>query len=197
MEPNVADVVRPKKNINILKWVLIVAIVIVLNLLFNFSIQLFYKMPEWDNFCKQDQVSEAPKTEAECVAKGGAWETASEVKRTSMDGPVEVAVPVSELKQTSSCNIFFTCQKEFDEARKTYSRNVFVVLVILGVLALLLGFFLSNYTVVALGLSLGGVLSLVIASMRHWEFMGDYLRVIVLALALVVLIWLGIKKIKD
>jgi predicted membrane metal-binding protein len=78
-----------------------------------------------------------------------------------------------------------------------YNRNVFVTLVILGVLSLVAGFFIRKSASVSLGLSLGGVLALVVASVRYWSDMNDYLRVAVLAVALVILVILGIKKIKD
>jgi hypothetical protein len=78
-----------------------------------------------------------------------------------------------------------------------YNRNVFVALVILGVISLIAGFFIRRSAAVSLGLSLGGVLALVVASVRYWSDMNDYLRLGVLAVALVLLVYLGIKKVKE
>jgi hypothetical protein len=72
-----------------------------------------------------------------------------------------------------------------------------VALVILGVLSLITGFFIRKSAAVSLGLSLGGVLALVVGSVRYWSDMNDYLRVAVLAVALVILVVIGVKKVKD
>ena len=49
---------------------------------------------------------------------------------------------------------------------------------------------------VSLGLSLGGVLSFVIGTIGYWSDLSDVLRVVVLGIALVALIYLGIKKVR-
>lgn len=179
------------KNINILKWALIVGIIVVLNLFFNYSIMLVYKEPKWDNFCKQEQVNIIPKTKEECIAKGGQWNEGNVA--------VDRAMPIEKEPSPDKnyCNQQFTCAREFEEAQKLYNRNVFVVLVVLGVISIITSFILSNVTAVSLGLSFGGILSLIVGSVRYWSDMDDYLRVIILGIALVTLIWLGVKKIRD
>jgi len=72
-----------------------------------------------------------------------------------------------------------------------------LVLVVLGAISLVVGFFLVDFSAVSLGLSFGGVLSFIIASIRYWSAMQEYLRVIILGLALATLIALAIKKFKE
>ncbi len=179
------------KNINILKWALVLGIVIVLNLFINFSIALVYEMPQWDTYCPQKQVTIQPDTQAKCIAEGGAW---TENAMTMESKPIMVP---NQIEPKGYCDVNFTCQKNYAEALSVYNRNVFIVLVIAGVLSLGIGFFLNTYTAVSLGLSFGGVLSFIIGSVRYWSDMDDYIRVIILGLALAALIWLGVKKIKD
>jgi len=181
------------KNLPILKWALIVGIVVVLNLFFNYAISLIYKMPQWDKYCPQQQVTVPPKTQAECVSKGGAWTEGGDV---AIKGNVTVPTPAGD-RIVGWCDVNFTCNKEFNDAQKLYTRNVFIALVVLGVVSLVVGFFFSEITAVSLGLSFGGVLSFIIGSIRYWSDMDDYFRVIILGLALIELIWLGVKKIKD
>lgn len=176
------------KNLHVLKWVLVVAIVVVLNLFFNFAIKLAYDAPEWDKFCPQQQVTITPDTQDKCVAAGGAW--------TENVAPVK-PVTVGETQPRGWCDPNFTCQKNYQAALDVYNRNVFIVLVVAGLISLVIGFFLSNISAVSLGLSLGGVLSFIIGTIRYWSNMDDYLRVIILGLALAALIWLGVKKIRD
>lgn len=182
------------KTPTVLKWTLVGSIVIVLNLFFNYSIALIYEEPKWDDFCKQDQINVQPQTKEECVADGGQWnENASPRKVVTGEGVATQPV----IETTSYCDQQFTCRQDFDDARESYTRNVFIVLVVLGVLSLVAGFYFASVPAVSLGLSLGGVLSLVIASMRYWGYMEGYLRVAVLGVALIALIWLGVKKIKE
>lgn len=182
------------KNLPILKWALIVAIVVVLNLFFNYAVSLVYEAPKWEVFCKQEQVNIAPENQKECIDKGGAWNEGGDV---TIKGNVAVPTVTPSGERVGWCDVNFTCQKEFNEAQRLYNRNVFVVLVVLGVISLVAGFFLSEITAVSLGLSFGGVLSFIVGSVRYWSDMDNYLQVIILGLALIALIWLGIKKIKD
>ncbi len=180
------------KNINILKWALILGIIIVLNLFVNFSIALVYDAPVWDKFCPQQQVTVPPDTQEKCVAVGGGW-----TENVNYNQEITKPVPADFKEPKGYCDPNFTCQKTYTEASSLYNRNVFIVLVIAGVISLGLGFALGAYPAVSLGLSFGGVLSFIVASIRYWSDMDDYLRVIILGLALVALIWLGIKKIKE
>lgn len=185
------------KTTSILKWALVLGIVIVLNLFFNYSIALVYAEPKWENFCKQEQVIVEPKTQQQCVEQGGQWTEQGMVKGENVARPVMIDESGKEIPVTGYCNLQFTCQKEYESYNKEYSRNVFMILVALGVVSLVVSFAIASTPAVSLGLSLGGLLSLIIASMRYWGYMEGYLRVIVLGLALAALIWLGVKKIKE
>lgn len=176
------------KNYNILKWALVIAIVIVLNLLFNVTVSLVYGQPQYDQFCKMEPVRVEPIDAKTCTDRGGQW--------NSFNYPVPVDQTMA-VKPNGSCDLQFTCRQDFDKANTVYSRNSFVVLVVLGALAIIISFFVSGVSAVALGLALGGVLSLVIASIRYWSYMQEYWRFGVLAVALAALIWLGVKKIKE
>jgi len=171
-----------------LKWILVVGLVVVLNLFFSYAIDAFYKEPQFDKFCEQKQINVVPGTQDKCVAAGGQWTEDPSYSRSP-----KVAVP-GEVVPTGYCNIYYTCQKDYDEAHKVYNRNIFVALVVLGVSSLIGGFLLAAYEAVSLGFSLGGVVSLVIAAVRYWSDMEDWLRVAVLGLALVTLIYVGIKR---
>lgn len=172
----------------VLKWALIIGIVVVLNLFFNYAISLFYKEPDYNDYFRQPQVVEQITTKEACLQVGGQW-----TENPAYYKGEQVPVPVSSPQITSYCNPDFTKQQEFSDAQKVYHRTIFIILVVLGVLSLVAGAFIAN-EIVTLGLSWGGVLSLVIASMRYWSSADNLIRVLILGFALVVLIWLAIKK---
>lgn len=178
------------QNKNILKWALVIGIIIVLNLFFHFATRLVYKIPEYEDFCQSKQVEIRPDTEESCVAQGGAWITPeAEYYR-------EAPVPMPIDANKAYCDTTYTCRQTYEDARELYQRNVFIVMVVLGLLSLVLGFALAASEVISLGLSYGGILSFIIASIQYWSAMDDYLRVIILGLALAVLIYLGYRKFK-
>ncbi|HZS42841.1 MAG TPA: hypothetical protein VFA52_01345 [Candidatus Paceibacterota bacterium] len=184
MEPN-------NRQSRVLKWSIIIGIVIVLNLFFNYSLSLFYKAPDRESYCPNPQVNIAPATRDQCVAKGGQW--TENVTPQPVNSPAKITTP----EITGYCNQDYTCQTKFDAARKVYERNVFVILVILGILSILVAIFWRAAGIVSIGLSLGGVLSLVIASIRYWGDAQNLLRVLILAVALAALIWVGVKRFKN
>jgi len=175
------------KNFNALKWILVIGIVVVLNLFFNFAIKLVYDSPDFEVFCPVEKVNISPTDQESCVESGGSWTDQGVVR--------DPYAPAKEV--TGWCDTTFTCRAEYENVRDLYQRNVFVVLVILGIVSIVTGIFTAQVSSVSLGLSLGGVLSLIIGSIRYWSSMDDYLRVIVLGIALIALIWLGVKKLRD
>lgn len=173
-----------------IKWSLIIGIVIVLNLFFNYASSLIFAEPQYDQFCRQEQVVEQPRDQAACLNTGGQW--------TSYATPVTEKTPTGEtLSVKGYCDPQFTCRQDYENARKSYDRSIFVTLVILGVLCIGLSMFLKGNNVLGTALSFGGVLSLIIASIRYWSYADNVLKVIILGLALVLLIIIAMRKFKD
>lgn len=178
----------------ILKWSLIIGIIVVLNLFFNYSISLFYKEPDYNAYFVQPQVVEPVTNKEECLKVGGQWYAGdNSYNQNGNPFPVLVNGKTSPVMPLGSCDVNFTKQKEFNQAQKVYNRNVFLILVVFGIVSLLAGVFIVN-EVASFGLSWGGVLSLIIASMRYWSDADNWMKVFILAVALTVLFWVAIKK---
>lgn len=167
------------------KWSVILGIMIVLNLFFNYALSLAYKSPEYNDFCPMEQVVTMPDNEKACTDKGGQW---------TDNGMYGKPTPVGILEPRGYCDLQFTCRQTFETVNKTYNRNVFVILVLLGAISVFLGNFLGANQVIASGLSLAGVLSFLIASIRYWSSANDLIRVVILAIALGLLFWIAMKK---
>ncbi|MEE9525974.1 MAG: hypothetical protein V3V78_05200 [Candidatus Woesearchaeota archaeon] len=89
------------------------------------------------------------------------------------------------------------CLDEHKEAYEVYSRNVFIITLIIGLIAVIIGGILLKVESVSSGIMAGGVLTLIYGTMRYWGDMTKYLRFSVLTIVLIVLIWIGYKKFKD
>ncbi len=190
------------KKSKVVKWALILGIVIVLNLFFNYTLSLVYNAPEYEKFCPTQQVRPAINDQKQCLAVGGQWTTNYEYT----DQNTSVAQPAPAVKSPTVgqsavlkgyCNPDFTCQKTYEDDLKIYEKNVFITLIILGLLAIIAGVLIKGIDVLSLSLSLGGVLSFIIASMRFWSLAGNVLKVGILGVALAALVVLAIKKFQD
>jgi hypothetical protein len=173
-----------------IKWSFIIGIVIVLNLFFNYAASLIFSEPQYDQFCKQEQIVKQVYDQNTCLNEGGQW--------TGYAVPAIEKMPNGEtLSVKGYCNPYFTCHQDYDTARKNYDRSIFITLVVLGVLCIGLSLFLKGNNVLGTALSFGGVLSLIIASMRYWSYADNILKVIILGVALVLLIVIAMRKFKD
>jgi hypothetical protein len=170
---------------HILRWSLILGIVIVLNLFFNFALSLVYERPDYEAFCPQMQVSKVVDNQNECVAGGGQW---------TEYGPNNFREKPLPTDPKGYCDLQFTCRQEYDGARNNYDRNVFVILVVLGALVVLMGNLFKGNEVISSSLALAGLLSFLIASVRYWSAAGSVARVVILAIALGILFWIAWKK---
>lgn len=172
----------------VLRWSLIIGIVILLNLFFNYALSLVYESPEYEAYCPQPQVVTMPDNLNACVSAGGQW-----TDNAYYGKPMPVAVN----EPRGYCDLQYTCRQDYEGARNSYDRNVFIILVVLGALSVFGGNYLRGNAVISNGFALAGVLSFIIASMRYWSAADDLIRVIILAIALGILFWVAMKKFRD
>lgn len=197
-----------------IKFVILgIAIVMVLTFFFGYGIDTFYKDPKYEDFCGEREFKNYEAKE-ECEANNGKWTGYGEERPIPMK-PVEVSqyscTSVSENEDGTLnincesknaersggyCEIDFYCRKDYNNARQVYNRNVFVISVIFGLIAIVVGTYLK-ITSVSAGIMGGGVLIIIYGSLRYWADMNEYFRFGILAITLAVLIWIGYKKFKK
>ena len=177
MEPN------NTKQSHFVKISIVIAIVIVMNLFFNYAVSLVYREPVMDSFIKNAQVIEIITTKDKCVSVGGQW------SENAIPSPLEKGKTQVE----GYCNENYTNQINYDNTRKVYEKKVFITLIILSIIFLISAGFLT-ISILSVSFAWGGVLSLIIASIRYWSQADNLAKVIILGLAFGILIWLAIKK---
>lgn len=189
MDLNQTNVVaEPKKYSAIIKWSLIIGIVIVINLFINYAISLVYESPKFEDYCQQEQVIREITVQKECVDVGGQW-----------NPNIYYSMPVKgELVQPAGyCDQQFTCRTEYEKVSRVYERNIFVILVTLGILLVAGSFALAFNWILSVSASMAGILSIIIASIRYWSEADNWLRVLILFVALCALIYFAVRKFKD
>ena len=88
------------------------------------------------------------------------------------------------------------CEEANSVVREKYNRDVFIVLVLAGLVTVVAGIIIAK-DVVSSGLLFGGILNIIIGVIRYWADMQEYLRFVISGLALAVLIWVAYKKVKS
>jgi hypothetical protein len=167
--------------------------VIVINLFFNYAISLVYDAPQYDEYCKQEQVIKEITNQKTCVDTGGQWN--ANISGLEADG--EISQPAELRVVKGYCDQQFKCRTEFEADRKVYERNVFVTLTVLGIVLVGASFALVFNWILSVSASMGGILSIIIASIRYWAEADNWLRVVILFVALCVLIYFAAKKFKN
>ncbi|MBI2550456.1 hypothetical protein HYV83_04735 [Candidatus Woesearchaeota archaeon] len=180
---------------NLKKWVLAVAIAIVLNLFINYGISVFYKAPQYNDFCTdQSRYAPYPAKPYPDVAPQNCTPVfpSQELKDscTEQKGYINYKYNDNGCATEAYCEL---CNKTFDDVNQKRNSNVFVILVVFGVVAIVAGFVLKAEAV-ANGFLFGGILSLVIAAIRNWGQLQDIFKFIILGAVLALLIWIGYKK---
>ena len=90
------------------------------------------------------------------------------------------------------------CEKEFSAASEKYNRNLFYITAPIGLIMILLGLYLPvSIDAIAGGVLLGGILTMIQITMRIFGNLEKWPRVILLGLELVLVIWIGMKKVHE
>lgn len=184
------------KLINFKKVGIVLGIIIVLNLFMNFGIATFYDSPEYDKFCSAESRARLNDTKELCETNQGLWYE----DNGGMTRDVKLPTPAilnGEKVSFGWCDVDYKCRQNFEDANDLYKRNVFITLVALGFVLLVTGFFITSQSILSVSFTYGGLLSVIIGTIRFWSEMDDYLRFIILGIALAVLILIAIKKFKG
>ncbi len=102
-----------------------------------------------------------------------------------------------------------TCQELYskcveDSTKKTpryiHSRNSFYILIIIGIIAIVVGLLLTKFEGIGSGIMGGGVL-IVLWSLaytwQYWYTLNKYIKLVALGIVLIILIFLGYKKLES
>lgn len=177
---------KAHKPSRVAKWSLIIAIFILLNVFFNVSVGLFLDEPKYDDFCKNSYPGKEITNQETCNQFNGEWQNYA-VPTVNPDGTTI----------SGYCDVYTKCQNEMNKATESYELKVFVALMVLGVITFIASLFLKTNALVGTALSLAAVLDFIIASIRYWSSANEWLRFLILLIALVILIYIAIKKFSD
>ena len=147
-----------------------IGIAVVIYILMLLAIQAFYPEVRYTDFCNVSMMYPEPIcglekcqdniTVGECRASMGAEEEARQ-----------------------------NCALDFDKANKAYNKIFFIIASILGVITILVAFFLLNTVNISAGIACSGIVLIMYAFIRGWESTDDRLKFVVgLIIAIIVIV---------
>lgn len=162
-----------------------------------YGINTLYEKPEYSDFCGEGRIkplvldAEERGCPSVCV---GMYEIKENSCSFNTCGSGCGPDGINTFEKLNQCEIILSgenCYNLHDDARKTYSRNVFLIAIPLGVIIIALGTFLFSLNSVGIGLMLGGIGTLIYGVGGYWRYTENWLRFLISLAGLMALIWLA------
>ena len=145
-----------------------------------FGIKLFYSSPEYNQFCGEFRAMEFVNTSEKCEDLEGKW--------------IDNFGPKTEnLKFQGYCDLNYYCGQEYERATESYSRNVFLIAIPVGIALIFLGLVIFGLESVGAGLMAGGVGTIIYGVGGYWRFTGDSFKFIISLIGLIAVILIAYK----
>ena len=175
--------------LDIRRIIIIFVIALLFTILFNVSIDAFYQPPAYEDFCR----GRYPIAKLE-IPQCNEFIPSPEIMNTCK-GTIEYKYDDAGCPIDAYCD---NCGNEFNQANEKYTFVVFVVSAILGLIALGIGLHLPQESDVNMwigsGFLLGGLITILVGTVRHFGDMGRYMKPIVIGIELALVIFLTYKK---
>jgi len=167
----------------------------VLSALFiGFLIEAIYSSPDYYDYCKRQFEEDLPEPQVKNLNLCNyTYDPPFRAKCVNEQGMIRQEYDANGCVVKETCDY---CEKEFRAAMERYNRNLFYITAPIGLLMIILGLYLPvSIDAIAGGILLGGILTMIQITMRVFGNLGKWPRVILLGLELVLVVWIGIKKV--
>ena len=179
--------------ISLKKIALTFGIAVLFTLFIVFLIDAIYETPKYENYCTYNYPP--------MVQKSGEYNCTSSYNETLVNkcykdkGEVRYNYDEKGCEKDAYCDY---CSKEFNEKNSKYNKNIFYLSALIGIIAIIAGLYLPvGIDAISSGFIFGGVMIIIQGTFRVFGDLGKISRVIVLGIELVLLIWIGYKKVRD
>jgi len=144
-----------------------IAIAVIFLMFCVFGTKLLYDAPKYEDYCDYSQI------------------TPTAYDKTNLNN--------SELQaqEQAQQEIYKQCSEEYESANRDYSKNMFIISLIFGVLIIAFCTIFININSISGGLMLGSLMFIIYGTGRYWNYMDDLMRFILLGIALGVLIYVA------
>lgn len=170
---------------NVKNWLLGIIITAIFFMFCVYGTKLVYSPPEHDDFCNVSYSYPEKISEQGCNI-GSDLQT--RIGECYNDG----GIPRYEYDNGCIKNMICDfCNKEFDKANSGYTKNLFLISLITGIITIMISVLIIKISSVSGGLMLGSLSFILYGTAGYWRSMGDLLRFAILGIVLFILIWLA------
>jgi hypothetical protein len=175
------------------KIAMVLAITVLLPLFVGLFADAAYQEPKYENYCNDSYYNYGPKTIPATATNCTYVEGQAEQQCYKDGGIVRYNYSSDGCSQFASCDM---CSKNFNTAQQTYNRNLFFILLPIGLAIVIVGIYLVvDY--LGAGLMFAGLIVMFYATFRYFSDMSKVLRALVILVELLVIMWIGYKKIEE
>lgn len=147
-----------------IKEILLGIVIAVIFLMFSvFGTKLIYDTPKYEDYCNYSKITHA-----------------------SID-----AKPLNDSEITIQEEAYRVCSEKYEVANKIYSKNLFIISLIFGLLVIIICAIFVDINSISGGLMLGGIMFILYGTGGYWRYMDDLMRFILLGISLAVLIYVA------
>lgn len=182
----------------VMDWSLILAIVVLLVTFVNYGMSFLYPSPEYGDFCGQDEYRlvepGTADTKASCEAAGGLWNADTTPRKLAPEPATTSATSATSTISSGYCDYDHYCREAYQAASDIHDRNGLIAMLIIGLAVAVLGFRRKVADVLSPSFSIAGVIVILSGLIRYWSVDSDWAQFILLGSALLVFIYLAIKR---
>ncbi len=175
------------------KVALTIGIAVLFTLFVVFFVEAVYERPEYEDYCglyREPYPLAKDPTSCPIVYN---QELSNESK--AQKGEIRYNISEDGCQTGPYCDF---CSRDFNDADSKYNKNIFFISAIVSIIAILAGLYMpKNIDAIASGFIFGGILVLLQGTVRVFGNLGKWPRVIVLGVELIVLIIIGLKRLKK
>lgn len=178
----------------------IIIIMAILFATFCFSIaDVIIERPDYNQYCPSVEKPVQQLVVKEQTCKNIAEPTENEINDcASRKGFIDYKYDSVGCAVSYSCN---TCSVKYDDARKSYNLNVFIIVSIMGVIAIIAGMYAKTKIEVLewifSGILIGGIAAIFVATMMYFGDMSRYAKPFVLLVEMALIIWVAVRTTKN
>jgi hypothetical protein len=178
------------------KLAIVLGIAALLPLFLALFMEAVYPTPEYNDYCNDSYYMSKPMPAVQKVNCTEFYSTPESIDCSNQGGNPQTKY------DENGCMVFDTCDfcnKQYNDATKTYNDEsliIFIILAILGLIAVIIGIYLPiDY--IGAGLMFGGMITMFYATIRYFGSLSKILRALVIFVELLIIMWIAYKKIGD
>jgi hypothetical protein len=181
------------KTMKVKNLILGIGIFIVFMFLLHNGIRAFYQpSPKYDDFCMNRFYPSITKP----LPDGQSCTYTPQLRQEEEDCYSKKGQPIHEYDEFG-CSISVLecdlCQVEYQNALNNHNKVVFIIALITGIIALLVGYTKLSIEPVGSSLMASGIGAIIYGTISNWENLGNLGRFFLLLIAFVLLVWIAIK----